>query len=53
VVLDLKATPLLARRTAKAQSLADTLHMLGVLADDRVVERTYLAGRLAHARDRA
>jgi guanine deaminase len=53
VVLDLKATPLLARRTATARSLADTLHMLGVLADDRVVERTYLAGRLAHARDRA
>jgi guanine deaminase len=53
VVLDLKATPLLARRTATARSLADTLHMLGVLADDRVVERTYLAGRLAHARDAA
>ena len=53
LVLDLAATPLLARRTASARSLADTLHMLGVLADDRLVERTYLAGRLAHARDGA
>ncbi len=53
LVLDLAATPLLARRTASARSLADTLHMLGVLADDRLVERTYLAGRLAHARHAA
>ena len=53
LVLDLAATPLLARRTARARSLADTLHMLAVLADDRLVERTYLAGRLAHARDGA
>ena len=53
LVLDLAATPLLARRTATAHNLADTLHMLGVIADDRLVERTYLAGRLAHARDGA
>ena len=50
VVLDLAATPLLARRTAQAKTLAETLFMLSVLADERVVERTYLAGRLAHTR---
>jgi guanine deaminase len=53
LVLDLAATPLLARRTAAARSLAETLFILSVLADDRAVEATYLAGRLAHARDSA
>ncbi|WP_296597235.1 guanine deaminase [Phenylobacterium sp.] len=50
VVLDLAATPLVARRTGRARTLAETLFVLAVLADDRLVERTYLAGRLAHAR---
>jgi guanine deaminase len=50
VVLDLAATPLLARRTAKARTLAETLFVLAVLSDDRVIERTYLMGRLAHRR---
>ncbi|HKP78300.1 MAG TPA: guanine deaminase, partial [Phenylobacterium sp.] len=50
VVLDLAATPLLARRTRTMRTLAETLFVLAVLADDRVVERTYLMGRLAHQR---
>jgi guanine deaminase len=50
VVLDLAATPLLARRTGKTRTLAETLFVLAVLADDRLVERTYLMGRLAHRR---
>jgi len=50
VVLDLAATPLLARRTAQTRTLAEMLFVLAVLADDRAVERTYLMGRLAHAR---
>lgn len=50
LVLDLAATPLLARRTAKTRTLAEMLFVLAVLADDRAVERTYLMGRLAHAR---
>ncbi|MBU1375002.1 MAG: guanine deaminase [Alphaproteobacteria bacterium] len=50
VVLDLAATPLLARRTARTRTLAETLFVLAVLADDRVVERTYLMGKLAHQR---
>ncbi len=51
LVLDPTATPLLARRTAAASSIAETLFVLSVLGDDRAVERTYLAGQLAHARD--
>ena len=52
LVLDLAATPLLARRMAGARTLSDKLFALSLLADDRVVERTYLAGRLAHDRAR-
>jgi guanine deaminase len=44
VVLDDKATPLMARRTAGA-SLADRLFALQVLGDDRAVRRTYVLGR--------
>ncbi|RAK66311.1 guanine deaminase [Phenylobacterium kunshanense] len=50
VVLDLGATPLLARRTARTRTLAEMLFVLAVLADDRLVERTYLMGALAHQR---
>lgn len=50
VVLDLAATPLLARRTARTRTLAEALFVLAVLADDRIVERTYLMGLLAHQR---
>lgn len=44
LVLDLAATPLLARRLKAAKSLEDKLFALTVLGDDRVVARTYLAG---------
>ncbi|MFL5296677.1 MAG: guanine deaminase [Phenylobacterium sp.] len=53
LVLDLAATPLLARRTNAAASIAEKLFVLSILGDDRVVERTYLAGELAHSRDSA
>jgi guanine deaminase len=53
VVLDLAATRLLARRTAGARTIAETLFVLSILGDDRAVERTYLAGKLAHTRDGA
>lgn len=52
VVLDAAATPLLARRTA-GRPLAERLFALQILGDDRVVRATYVAGRLAHARDGA
>ncbi len=45
VVLNPQATPLLARKTAQAHSLDELLFALIVLGDDRVVERTVIAGR--------
>jgi guanine deaminase len=51
LVLDLAATPLLARRTAAAKTLAEKLFVLQVLGDDRAIAATYLAGDLAHSRD--
>jgi guanine deaminase len=45
VVLDPRATPLLARRTARAGSLEELLFALLVLGDDRAVRETYIAGR--------
>jgi guanine deaminase len=43
VVLDPAATPLLARRTAAANSLEELLFALIVLGDDRVVARTVIS----------
>lgn len=43
VVLDPKATPLLARKTSNAGSLAELLFGLIVLGDDRVIERVFIA----------
>ena len=50
IVLDLAATPLLARRTSAARYPGDLIAALSLLADDRAVERTYLRGRLARSR---
>lgn len=44
VVLDPKATPLLARKTAQATSLDELLFALIVLGDDRVTQRAVVAG---------
>ena len=44
VVLNPRATPLLERKTAAARSLDELLFALIVLGDDRVVERTVVAG---------
>lgn len=51
VVLDPAATPLLARRTARSRSLAETLFALMMMGDDRSVAETWAAGRLQHRRD--
>lgn len=51
IVLDSAATPLLARRTA-GLSLHDKLFALQILGDDRAIAFTYVAGNLAHERDR-
>lgn len=44
LVLDPRATPLLARRTGHARTLDELLFALIVLGDDRVVERVHVAG---------
>lgn len=43
VVLNPQATPLLARRTARANTLDELLFAMIVLGDDRVVEKTVIA----------
>jgi len=45
VVLDPAATPLLARRTAQADSLAEWLFAFVMLADDRAVAQVEIAGQ--------
>ena len=44
IVLDPRATPLLERRTARAESFEEMLFALIVLGDDRVVRETFVAG---------
>ncbi|NAW35059.1 guanine deaminase [Halomonas alimentaria] len=51
VVLDPAATPLLARRTARSRSLAETLFALMMMGDDRSVAETWAGGRLQHQHD--
>jgi len=51
VVLDPKATPLLARRTARTESLEELLFAFALLGDDRAIAATYSAGRKVHSRD--
>ncbi len=53
IVLDPKATPLLARRTSHCNNLEELLFALALLGDDRAVAATYAAGRLVHTRQPA
>ena len=50
VVLDPAATPLLARRSARADTLEEQLFALAMLGDDRAVAATYAAGREVNRR---
>ncbi len=50
VVLDLQATPLLSRRSARTNSLEELLFVLALLGDDRTVAATFAAGRCVHLR---
>ena len=43
VILNLQATPLLARKTARANSLDELLFALIALGDDRVIEKTVIS----------
>lgn len=53
IVLDPKATPLLARRTERCNNLEELLFALALLGDDRCVGATYAAGRKVHERAHA
>jgi guanine deaminase len=48
IVLDLEASPLIARRTAQSRTLAEKLLVLMTLGDDRAIRRTYVLGRQVH-----
>lgn len=50
LVLDLGATPMLARRIAHAASPMDKLFALAILGDDRAVAQTYVMGERAFNR---
>jgi guanine deaminase len=47
VVLNPQATPLLARRTAQAETLAEWLFAMIVLGDDRLIAHTVVQGQVA------
>jgi guanine deaminase len=53
VVLDPLATPLLARRTERTESLEELLFAFALLGDDRAVAATYSAGQCVHRREPA
>jgi guanine deaminase len=50
VVLDPRATPVLASRQELSKTLEDVLFALAVLGDDRAVRATYVAGAKVHER---
>jgi guanine deaminase len=49
VVLDARATPAMALRAERIESLAEELFLLQILGDDRAVAQTYVAGRAMKA----
>jgi guanine deaminase len=51
LLLDLHATSLLSMRTQRAHSLEDLLAGLVFIGDDRVVKKTFVAGREVYSRD--
>lgn len=51
VVLDYKATPLIAYRLQQARSLEEKLFALTMLGDDRAVRETFAAGASVHRRE--
>ncbi len=50
VVLDMRSTPLIAFRMNEARDFAERLFIQMILGDDRAVQATYVAGRLAYER---
>lgn len=52
VVLDLASQPLIGARLAQVDDIFGALFLQMILADDRAVRATYVAGRKAYTRDR-
>ncbi len=50
VVIDLKSTPLISARVKRAETLADVLFAQMIMADERAVKATYIAGELLYDR---
>ncbi|MBI3197006.1 MAG: guanine deaminase [Rhodospirillales bacterium] len=50
VVLDMRSTPLIDSRMNQARDFAEQLFIQMTLGDDRAVQATYVAGRLAHTK---
>jgi len=50
IVLDPQATPLLARRSSRTESLEEQLFVLALLGDDRAIAATYAAGAEVYKR---
>ncbi len=53
VVLDTRATPLLAYRSERAKDTQELMFVMSVMADDRSVQATYIAGQPAYERSAA
>jgi len=51
VVLDPNATPLMAYRSGRAESTEELMFVLSIMADDRAVKTTYVAGHQAYERE--
>ncbi len=51
IVLDARATPAMALRMERAETLAEELFILQILGDDRAVAQTYVAGQAMLRRD--
>lgn len=53
IVVDPRSTPLIDRRIRRADDIADVLFAQMILADDRAIAATYIAGRRLHVRANA
>jgi guanine deaminase len=50
VVLDLRSTPLLEWRMRQVESVDDALFLQMMLADERAIRATFVAGKLVYSR---
>jgi guanine deaminase len=48
IVLDPKATPLIARRSNRSETLEEELFAFAMLGDDRLIDSVYVMGEAAH-----